>query len=152
MRIALAGRLAAAMPTMFSMRVIASRGLLACSVHIEPSWPVFMACSMSMASGPRTSPQMMRSGPHAQRVLDQIAHGDLALALEIGRAGLQPHDMRLLQLQLGRVLDRDHALAGVDQLRHGVEHRGLAGAGAAGDDDVEPAGGGDLEHAGHRRR
>ena len=28
----------------------------------RPSWPVFMACSMSSASPPRTSPTMMRSG------------------------------------------------------------------------------------------
>ena len=41
---------------------MASRGLLACSVPIEPSWPVFIACSRSNASGPRTSPTMMRSG------------------------------------------------------------------------------------------
>ena len=45
-----------------SRRDSASRGLLACSVPIEPSWPVFMACSRSNASGPRTSPTMMRSG------------------------------------------------------------------------------------------
>ena len=31
-------------------------------VVMEPSWPVFMACSMSKASSPRTSPMMMRSG------------------------------------------------------------------------------------------
>ena len=31
-------------------------------VAIEPSWPVFMACSMSNASSPRHSPRMMRSG------------------------------------------------------------------------------------------
>src|SRR2546430_8105891 len=29
----------------------------------EPSWPVFIACSMSSASPPRASPTMMRSGP-----------------------------------------------------------------------------------------
>ena len=40
----------------------ASRALLACTVVIEPSWPVFMACSMSSASPPRTSPMMTRSG------------------------------------------------------------------------------------------
>ena len=50
------------MPTMFSSRVNASRGRLAWIVPIEPSWPVFMACSMSMASPPRTSPRMIRSG------------------------------------------------------------------------------------------
>src|SRR2546422_576859 len=48
--------------TSVSRRVIASRGLLACSVLIEPSWPVFIAWSMSSASPPRTSPTMIRSG------------------------------------------------------------------------------------------
>ena len=40
----------------------ASRGEFACSVPIEPSWPVFMAWRRSKASGPRTSPTMIRSG------------------------------------------------------------------------------------------
>src|ERR1035438_1903779 len=31
-------------------------------VVTDPSWPVFMACSMSSASPPRTSPITMRSG------------------------------------------------------------------------------------------
>ena len=48
--------------TMFSMRASASRGVLACTVVSEPSWPVFIACSMSSASPPRTSPSTMRSG------------------------------------------------------------------------------------------
>ena len=39
-----------------------SRGLLAWPVDIEPSWPVFMAWSMSSASPPRHSPTMIRSG------------------------------------------------------------------------------------------
>ena len=41
---------------------MASRGVLAWMVAIEPSWPVFMACNMSKASSPRHSPRMMRSG------------------------------------------------------------------------------------------
>ena len=36
--------------------------MFACTVVSEPSWPVFIACNMSRASGPRTSPTMMRSG------------------------------------------------------------------------------------------
>ena len=44
------------------MRLSASRGLLACTVVIEPSWPVFMAWSMSSASPPRHSPTTIRSG------------------------------------------------------------------------------------------
>ena len=49
-------------------------------------------------------------GAHAQRVAHQIADGDLALALDVGRPGLQPHHVVLLELQLGRVLDGDDAL------------------------------------------
>ena len=45
-----------------SSRESASRGVLAWIVVIEPSWPVFIACSMSSASAPRTSPTMIRSG------------------------------------------------------------------------------------------
>ena len=47
---------------MFSIRIKASRVLLAWIVDMLPSWPVFIACSMSNASPPRTSPMMMRSG------------------------------------------------------------------------------------------
>ena len=85
--------------------------MLAWIVVIEPSWPVFIAWSMSNASAPRTSPTMIRSGPHAQRVAHQVALGDLAPPLDVGRPRLQPGDVRLLQLQLGRVLDRDDPLA-----------------------------------------
>ena len=49
-------------------------------------------------------------GPHAQRVLDEIALADLALALDVGRPRLHAGDVRLLQLQLRRVLDGDQAL------------------------------------------
>ena len=45
-------------------------------------------------------------GPHAQRVAHQVALGDLAAAFQAGGPGFQPHHMRLLQLQFGRVLDR----------------------------------------------
>ena len=51
-----------AIDTIFSIRESASRCELACTVVSEPSWPVFMACNMSKASSPRTSPTTMRSG------------------------------------------------------------------------------------------
>ena len=38
---------------------------------------------------------------HTQCVAHQIAHGDLALAFNIGRACFQGNNMILLQLQLG---------------------------------------------------
>ena len=76
-------------------------------------------------------------GAHAQRVADQVADGDPALALDVGRPGLQADDVLLLELEFGGVLDGDDALAVRDQPGEGVEQGGLAGAGAAGDDDVE---------------
>ena len=52
----------AAISTSTSRRSITSRALLAWTVVIEPSWPVFMAWIMSRASPPRHSPTMIRSG------------------------------------------------------------------------------------------
>jgi hypothetical protein len=47
------GKLIPVMPIMFSSRVSASRGVFAWIVLIDPSWPVFIACSTSSASAPR---------------------------------------------------------------------------------------------------
>jgi hypothetical protein len=87
--------------------------------------------------------------PHTQRVDDEVADGDRALALEVGRAGFERQPVRLLKPKLGRVLDGDDALARVDHLRQGVEHGRLARAGAARDDDVHPRRARDLEHGRH---
>ncbi|MNR02574.1 hypothetical protein D3C85_1451070 [compost metagenome] len=59
---ALIGKVAPVIDTMFSIRPNASRAVLAWIVVNEPSWPVFIAVSMSSASTPRTSPITMRSG------------------------------------------------------------------------------------------
>src|SRR4029079_7613019 len=72
-------------------------------------------------------------GPHAQAVLDEIAHRHLAFTLEIGRAGLEADDMRLLQLKLGGVLAGDDAFVEIYVAGETVEQRRLAGAGTAGD-------------------
>src|SRR3954468_17826552 len=90
-------------------------------------------------------------GPHAQRVLDEVALADLALALDVRRARLHAGDVRLLQLQLGRVLDRDQALGVGDVGRERVQHRRLAGAGAAGDDRGDERLDGRREELGHLR-
>jgi hypothetical protein len=37
-------------------------------------------------------------GPHSQRIANKVALSDFALALDVGGAGLQPADVRLLQL------------------------------------------------------
>ena len=51
-----------ALKTMVSRRDNASRGLLACKVVSEPSWPVFIAANISSASTLLTSPTTIRSG------------------------------------------------------------------------------------------
>ena len=71
-RVAFSGMSMPDISIMFSMRPTASRGLLACTVVIEPSWPVFIACSMSSTSSPRVSPTMIRSGRIRRAFLRRI--------------------------------------------------------------------------------
>ena len=52
--------------------------------EIEPSWPVFIACSMSKASAPRDLAEDDAVGAHAQRVPDQVALRDLARPSRLG--------------------------------------------------------------------
>ena len=49
-------------------------------------------------------------GPHAQGVANQVADGDLALSLDVGRPGLEPDHVLLVELQLDGILDGDDAL------------------------------------------
>ena len=56
-------------------------------------------------------------GPHAQRVADQVADRDLALALDVRRAGLEAQHVLLVELELGGVLDGDDALVLGDERR-----------------------------------
>lgn len=61
-RIASSGSPSAPCNTIVSKRLIMSYVEFAWPVDREPSCPVFMACSISKASAPRTSPTTMRSG------------------------------------------------------------------------------------------
>ena len=93
-------------------------------------------------------------GSHVQPVAQQVADGDLALALEVRRAGLELDDMRLVELQFGGILDGDDPLVLGDERRQDVERRGLPGTGAAGDEDIEAcldAGAQEVEHLGRGR-
>src|SRR5919202_1712070 len=113
------------MRTIVSSRDRASRGELAWIVDSEPSWPVFIACNMSSASEPRTSPTMMRSGrlDRALHELDGLgterAQTDQVRGVEPALRELADRDQRTRQRE--RRDDRVDAAA-VGQA--GVHHRG----------------------------
>src|SRR5450759_4328322 len=73
---------------------------------------------------------------HAQGIDDQSLNGDLTFSVDVLWPCLEPADMLLVQLQLGRVLDGDDAVFHRDEPGQHVQERGLAGPGAARDDDV----------------
>ena len=87
-----------------------SLGVLAWPVDSEPSWPVVIAWSMSSASPGAALADDDPVGPHVQRVPQQVADRDLALALQVGRARLEGDDVLLAELELRGVLDRDDPL------------------------------------------
>ena len=87
-------------------------------------------------------------GSHTQAVLDEIAHRDLAGALQIGWARLQTDDMRLLQLQFGGVFAGDHPFVSVDIVRHAIQQRRLTRTGAAGDNDIAADASDDFQYFG----
>ncbi len=89
-------------------------------------------------------------GTHTQGVDHEIALADVALALDVRRPRLEPHDVPLPQQQFGRVFDRHDALVVGDEARQHVQQRRLAGAGAARDDDVETACDGGVQEVEHR--
>src|ERR1035437_4141426 len=78
-------------------------------------------------------------GAHAKRIDDEFALADGAFAFEVGRPALEARDVFLFDLEFGGVFDGDDALRGGDESREYIEQRGLAGAGASRDDDVEPS-------------
>jgi len=60
-------------------------------------------------------------GPHPQRLLDQAALPDLALALQVGLPGLHRHRVRQPHLELEHLLTGDHTLARRDGRGQTVE-------------------------------
>ena len=94
---------------------------------------------------------MIAAGPHPQALLDQVAEPDLAGALEPCLPGLHRHPVGVGEAQLEDLLGADHPVAAGDRGGQAVEHGGLAGLGAAGDQDVEAGAHGRLEERGRRR-
>ena len=86
---------------------------------------------------------------HSQAVAKQLANRQLAFALDVGRTVLERDHVRVVDLQLGSVLDGDHALVVGDEARHHVQGGRLAGAGASGNEDVHASKHGGLEEFRH---
>ena len=91
------------------------------------------------------------AGPHPQALLDQVAQPDLAGALEPGLPGLERHPVGVREAQLEDLLRRHDPVAAGDRRGQAVEHRGLAGLGPAGDEDVEAGAHRGLEERRGRR-
>ena len=115
-----------AMSTMVSSRDRLSRGVFACTVVIEPSWPVFMACSMSRAAPSRDLTDDDPVRPHTEAVADELADGDRAATLDVRRARLESKHVLLVELELSGILDGDDALVLRDEGAEDVERRRLA--------------------------
>ena len=125
-RIARSGRSMPAMSTRVSRRAIASRGRV--GVHGGQRAVVAGVHRLEHVQGLAAAALADDDavGPHAERVAHQVADGDRALALDVGRPRLQPDDVLLLELQLDGVLDGDDPLAVRDERRQHVEQRRLA--------------------------
>ena len=76
-------------------------------------------------------------GPQAQRRAHEIGQrGDAVL-------GAQRHEVRRCALQFAGILDQHHAVVGLGDLgKQRIDEGGLAGRGAAGDEDVASLGDG----------
>ena len=74
---------------------------------------------------------------HTEGVDHQVALRNRARAFDVDRARFEAHHVRLLELQLGRILDGDDALLLRDKAGERVEHGGLTRARSARDHHVE---------------
>ena len=123
-----------------STRAGTSRAEFAWMVPHPPSWPVLSAASSSTTSAPAHLADDEPVGSHPQRLPHERAQGDLAGALDVGRACLEPDHVRMVGAQLAGVLDQDEPLG----RRATSESRELSsvvlpGAGAAADQERQPA-------------
>ena len=101
------GRSSPAISTIVSMRASASRG----RVGVDGRQRALVAGVHRLEHVERLGAADLADddpvGPHAQRVADELADRDLAVALDVLRARLEAEDVVLVELELGGVLDRD---------------------------------------------
>ena len=131
-----------------SMRRSASSGLFACTVVSDPSWPVVIACNMSSASPPRTSPTTRRSGRmrSALRTSSRMPTSPVPSRLA-PRASRRATCGRSMRSSAASSTVTIRSL-GVDARRERPEQRRLAARRAAADHDREPRAHAALEQIG----
>lgn len=117
-------------------RPIALRAEWACSVVKDPECPVLIASRNVAASAPRNSPRMIRSVAGAAwpaRACRQTGVNPVTLRDEIDGIGLAWQ-------KLEGILNRDDPPVRGDHFQKLAAQLGLAGRGAARDDDIQPLG------------
>ena len=91
-------------------------------------------------------------GAHTEAVDEQLTLTNGSLALDVWRTRFEADQVFQRDIQFGRIFDGDHALGLRNISRQYVEHRGLAGAGASGDQNAESRTRGGLEGKHHFSR
>ena len=91
-------------------------------------------------------------GPHAKGVAEQVPLAHRTGPFEVRRAGLHADHVRLLQLQLGGVLDRHEPFTARNERGKHVQQCRLAGSGAARDQRVHLPSDGRFQERNHFRR
>ena len=136
-RIARTGRSKPAISTIVSMRASASRGALAWTVRERAVVAGVHRLEHVERLGAADLADDDAVGAHAQRVADEVADRDLALALDVRRARLEPEHVPLCSWSsAASSIVTMRSSSGIDGGQR-VEQRRLAGAGAAGDEDVQ---------------
>src|SRR5690606_8356003 len=74
--------------------------------------------------------------PHAQRVAHQVANLNGAPAFKTGRTCFERYKVRVIELQLGGILDSNDSFTLGYAIRENIQQGGFAGARPAGHNDV----------------
>ena len=125
------------------IRSKASVGEFACSVHIEPSWPEFIASSIGMISPRLTSPTRIRRGlcrsACAIRSCRLMPPAPSEFASRASNAITSGCVRQLVQVKLVLRFQRGDPFTRRNLAGQRAQQRCLAGVDAAGDDDVAAA-------------
>ena len=87
--------------------------------------------------------------PHTESISNEVCGGDSTTALDIWWSGFEPEHVFLLQLEFCGIFDSNDTVVIGDEAGEGIEKSCFPGAGAAGDDDIEPCFHGTFEEHHH---